>query len=147
MLQSVLPAWHNQLLVYWAGKDVIICLAKDSKANSTSTLFVSQDYGGKFINVTSQLIMPGKTPPALEKFFNHPKTTGLVSKAAGLSRNLSEFLDLLRCDCVILNSSLSLRTLGTSIFIQLITLESILMEPRSALSLMKFCLIPCRKII
>lgn len=79
VFQSVLPAWHNQLLVYWAGKDVIICLAKDSKPNSTSTLFVSQDYGGKFINVTDQLVLKDKSPPALEKFFNHPKNTGLVS--------------------------------------------------------------------
>ncbi|ODM87301.1 Sortilin-related receptor, partial [Orchesella cincta] len=71
---------HNQLLVFWAGEDVILCLAKDVTSNASSTLWISRDYGGSFLNATSLLVQSGGSVvqplPVLEGFFNHPSHNG-----------------------------------------------------------------------
>ncbi|CAL8091762.1 unnamed protein product [Orchesella dallaii] len=72
---------HNQLLVFWAGEDVILCLAKDVTSNTSSTLWISRDYGGSFLNATSLLLQSGGSGvvqplPVLEGFFNHPSHNG-----------------------------------------------------------------------
>lgn len=80
LTQNLLNDTHNQLLVYWAGKDVIICLARDVKENSTSTLYISENYGQTFVNVSQKLsIDEGKKLPLLDRFFNHPNHNGRVS--------------------------------------------------------------------
>jgi hypothetical protein len=66
--------------VYWAGLDVIVCLAKDSKPGLPSTLYISRDYGSNFDNVSAQLLFGDERKlPTLDKFFNHPKNNGHVS--------------------------------------------------------------------
>ncbi|CAG7729089.1 unnamed protein product [Allacma fusca] len=69
---------HNSLIVYWAGKDVIICLGKDVNANSVSTFHISRNYGATFDNATPLLRkdMPDGVKPVLDKFFNHPTNNG-----------------------------------------------------------------------
>lgn len=81
-MQNLLNDSHNSLIVHWAGKDVIICLAKDMNANSTtSTLYISRDYGGKWENATNLLTqsVSNDEPPLLDKFFNHPANNGKVA--------------------------------------------------------------------
>lgn len=51
---------------------MIICLARDSKLNSTSTLFISKDYGSTFKNVSDALLVKNQTLPSAEKFYKHP---------------------------------------------------------------------------
>ena len=61
---------------------MIICLAKDMNANSsTSTLYISRDYGGKWDNATNLLTqsVSNDEPPLLDKFFNHPENNGKVT--------------------------------------------------------------------
>jgi hypothetical protein len=78
---------HNQLLVQWAGAEVILCLAKDSRGGAAavpSALFISRDYGDTFDNVTDKFRLPGGDNgtvvlASLDKFFNSPNHNGTVS--------------------------------------------------------------------
>ncbi|XP_048483491.1 sortilin-related receptor isoform X4 [Plutella xylostella] len=74
---------HQQLMVHWVGEGskVIICLARDSSPRnkgfiSSSTLFISYNYGRNFTNKTDHFKLddtPDSDYAQLDKFFNHPK--------------------------------------------------------------------------
>lgn len=65
---------HTQMIVHWAGlgSDVIIALSRDprSNAHSSSNLFVSDDYGKSFRNVTGHLVIPTGEKVIIDHYFN-----------------------------------------------------------------------------
>jgi len=67
---------HLNLMVHWAGRgsSVVFCLAKDQKMeeNSTSRVFLSEDYATSFVDISSRFKIEGGENATINKFFHHP---------------------------------------------------------------------------
>lgn len=71
------------MIVHWAGlgSDVIIALSRDPRSNSksSSNLFVSNDYGKSFVNVTGHLVIPTGEKVIIDHYFNSKTLNSHVS--------------------------------------------------------------------
>jgi len=88
---------HNSLVVHYPGKDCIVVVAKDdfgkrasskkgddnsSSSNKTSFIFLSEDYGSSFLNITDRVMGSdnNKELPSIDNFVKHPSVPGTVSQ-------------------------------------------------------------------
>ena len=64
------------MLIHWAGadSDVIVALTRDISPNilSTSSVFISYDYGSSFVNKQPNMIIPYRSRTLIDKFYNSP---------------------------------------------------------------------------
>ncbi|GBL85341.1 Sortilin-related receptor, partial [Araneus ventricosus] len=64
---------HERLSVHWAGKgsDVLICLARDRQQNavSTSSVFISYDYGKTFVEKQAENMKISDSQPSIISMF------------------------------------------------------------------------------
>lgn len=69
---------HLHLMVHWAGKgsSVVFCLARDQRMQngSTSQLYLSNDYGLTFEDVSGRFRGPDGRVAVLDKFYNHQRS-------------------------------------------------------------------------
>ena len=96
---------HFMLTVHWAGEgsDVVVCLTRNppQSSDTSSSVFVSTDYGRTFVNKDHLFRLPNDRPVSISRFFNHPKFNSHVRTAAfhWLSIDQSPAGDSARVEC------------------------------------------------
>ena len=87
LFQFEMSDTHHMMILHWAGEgsDVIMALTKDviQSSNSSSQLFVSNDYGRTFVKKQDKLmkLADGHTPSILNTFYHSPVYNSHVSCA------------------------------------------------------------------
>ena len=71
------------LTVHWAGEgsDVVVCLSRNpaQNADTSSSVYVSYDYGRTFIKKDHMFVLPSGKVISIGRFYNHPKVNSHVS--------------------------------------------------------------------
>ena len=66
---------HLHLMVHWAGRgsSIVFCLARDQEINqnSTSQVFISDNYGTDFADISSRFKLESGEQATINKFFHH----------------------------------------------------------------------------
>ena len=85
--QAALNDSHSMLIVHWAGEEssVIIALAKSSRyarPNTLSKVYLSNDYGETFTDITERIRGPGYPLANIDKYYNSDTVNSHVSRVA-----------------------------------------------------------------